>query len=110
MPGRTSRWLLIAARECNHPSITLWRSILGTIPACTTGHFLNGARTVCRQKPLPQNRCYYTKCPGLWPGHFVFDGSSGLKHVPQELVVNVVMVLDFRGFHERSQQSWATVG
>src|SRR5438270_7408638 len=110
MPGRTSRWLLTAAPECNHRSITLRRNILVTSPACMTGHFTSGARAICRQKPLPQNRCYYIKCPGLWPGHFVFDGSAGLKHVPQELVVNVVVVLDLRGFYERSQQPGATVG
>lgn len=32
-----------------------------------------------------------------------------LEHVPQKLVVNVVVVLHFRRFHKRSQQARATI-
>ncbi len=34
---------------------------------------------------------------------------DALEHVPQVLVVNVVMVLDFRRLYERAQQSRTTV-
>ena len=46
-----------------------------------------------------------------WPGsQGVRHNSSGLKQIPQELVIDLVVKLDFLRFYERSQSAGAAVG
>src|SRR5579871_2278830 len=50
------------------------------------------------------------KTPGLAPRRFQWQNCSLLEQIPQELVVNIVMILDFRGLHEGPQKPRAAVG
>jgi hypothetical protein len=36
--------------------------------------------------------------------------SISLKQIPQELVVDLVVELDFRGLYKGAQQPWTTIG
>src|SRR5882724_7672917 len=101
MQKLTSRLSPTAARGCSLPLITLWRNTSAMNPACMTLHFSNGAKTIYLRKLLPENDSLTkTKCPGLHARAFGFGRKFNLEHVPQELIVNVVVVLDFGSFYK----------
>ena len=48
--------------------------------------------------------------PGLWPGLLEVGWFRSLEQVPEELVVDLVVVLHFRRLDEGAQQARAAVG
>src|SRR6201996_6609023 len=46
----------------------------------------------------------------MWAPWFFLARYVGLKLVPEELVVNLVVVLNFRRLHESAQQTRAAIG
>ena len=62
--------------------------------------------TIVRKSVASDNR----KTPRLSPERCASETGSGLEQVPQELVVDLVVELYFRGFDEGSEGARATVG
>src|ERR1700719_453283 len=90
------RWVVrLSAPQSNHPLIaTSWLSR----PALRSN-----------RKILKNDR--KRKRPGVrQPGRYFFSGfERRLKQIPEELIVNLVVVLHFRCLHERAQQTRAAI-
>lgn len=52
----------------------------------------------------------HENAPAFRLGRFFWQNCIVLEQIPQELVVNVVMILHLGGFYEGSQQARAAVG
>ncbi len=56
------------------------------------------------------NTAAQKKTPWFAAKAFPWQSCSVLKQIPQELIVNLVVELHFRGLHDRSQKARAAVG